>query len=364
MTTDRAPSPRPGPLAAFVLFLWRHRFLVTGVVGVSTLATIIYVLVVPVEYTATATLLPQGGASLALMAQARSLLGDRLSSLGLNAPSSELETQVAILNSDHLADLVDRDLDLTARYKPRSRESRLRLWHSLCQVGTTKQGVLTVSYRDRDPEFAVTVVKSVLDHLDRFNRSTRSTSSHRVRVFLEERLEVTRKRLEALEDSLAAFQSESRTLSSSGNDGALAAGASLLTERIRMQMDAEVLRHSLGSDAPALQQKEAEIRAMDRELAKLPGLNSQLARLIRAKEVQERTFAFVSAQLEQARIEEARNVPTVDVLDPPVKPTEKTWPQRTWTVLTVFFISGGLALAAAKLSDVLREAVRAGSRGV
>ena len=47
-----------GTLADFMAFLWRHRVLIVGLTGILTLATIIYVLVIPVEYTAKATLLP------------------------------------------------------------------------------------------------------------------------------------------------------------------------------------------------------------------------------------------------------------------------------------------------------------------
>jgi uncharacterized protein involved in exopolysaccharide biosynthesis len=139
-------------------------------------------------------------------------------------------------------------------------------------------------------------------------------------------------------------------------EGVIEAGAQILTSRVRLKTEAQVLRRTLGPDAPSLVAKEIEIEALDLELARLPALNSELARLLRSRLVYERTYLFLSAQLEEARIEEARDTPTVDVLDPPVVPEEKSWPQRTYTVLGAFFLSSLLSMAGAKLWDSARAA--------
>jgi uncharacterized protein involved in exopolysaccharide biosynthesis len=119
-----------------------------------------------------------------------------------------------------------------------------------------------------------------------------------------------------------------------------------------------MLRQTLGGGAPALTAKEMEIQALDEELARLPELNSELSKLMRSRRVYERTYTFLYAQLEESRIEEARDTPTIDILDPPVPPQEKSWPQRTWTVLLVFGVTCLLSLFLAKGMDSWREVRR------
>ena len=76
------------------------------------------------------------------------------------------------------------------------------------------------------------------------------------------------------------------------------------------------------------------------------------------RRVYSRTHSYLAAQLEETRIEEARDTPTVEILDLPIVPQEKSWPQRTWTVLTVFFMTGILSLLLAKGLDSAREVRR------
>ena len=193
--------------------------------------------------------------------------------------------------------------------------------------------------------------------MDRLNREIRTTSSRRVRVFLEERVIQAEERLSEAEDSLATFQAENQTLAvSSGKDEVISTGAGLLMARFQLVTEAEMLRSTLGSQAPALKGKEMEIRAVDKELSRLPRLNSDLAKLMRSRRVLENTYTFLSSHLEETRIEEARDTPTVDVLDPPLVPEEKSWPQRTWTVLGVFISVGVFSLVLAKGLDSIREA--------
>lgn len=348
-----------GTLADFLTFLWRHRLLIVGVAGISTLVTIIYVMVVPVEYKAKASLLPQESSSPGLFSAAMSLMGGNLSGIDLPFQSSEGAIQESVLRSRRLADLMNEDFDLDGRYKSEHRESRLRRWFNKLGVESNTQGLLTVSFQDKDPEFATKVVTRLLEHLDHFNRELRSTTGRRVRVFLEQRLVETEKQLRQVEDSLAAFQTENRTLAlSPGVDEVVQAGAEILVRRIQLEIEVKMMRETLGATAPALRAKEMEVKALDRQLARLPALNTKMSRFLRSLGVHQRTYTFLSVQLEESRLEEARDTPTIQILDPPTIPEEKSWPQRTYTVLAVFLGSTIFSLVLSVVLDAAREARR------
>ena len=345
-----------GTLADFLGFLWRHKLLIMVTTGIPTLATVVYVLVVPVKYTSRATLLPYEGSEGGLFSAALALAGGDLSGLLPGGSASEGAVQEAVLRSERLADLIHEEFDLDELYETGVRERRLRTWWSRLETDRNGEGLLTVGYRDEDPELAMRIVTRLIEHLDRFNREFRSTSSRRARVFLEERLRETEKRVAAIEDSLARYQAGNQGMALSPNaESVVAAGARVLSERMRLETEVEVMRRTLGPEAPSLRAKEMEIQAIDEELARLPALNTELNRLLRDLQIHERTYAFLAAQIEDARLDEAKSTPTVDELDPPTLPEEKSWPIRTPIVALAFLLSGLTSLLLARVVDAVRE---------
>ncbi len=101
-TSDSRRDLETGSLASFLDFLWRHRFLIVGLTGIATLIAVVTVLVVPVQYTARAVVLPQEGQSTSLLATAASVLGTSLPDLpisGLGALGGGGGMELAVLRS-------------------------------------------------------------------------------------------------------------------------------------------------------------------------------------------------------------------------------------------------------------------------
>jgi len=80
-------------------------------------------------------------------------------------------------------------------------------------------------------------------------------------------------------------------------------------------------------------------------LRQLPALAVPWANLYRRVRIQETVYEMLSAQYETARIEEAKSIPTVSVIDPAGWPERKSSPHR----LIIILGSTGLALAMASL---------------
>jgi len=355
---DRGHRLEPGSLAAFLDFLWRHRQLIVLFTGIPVVVAVVVLLIVPPKFTAHAVLLPQSASEPGIMSAIASVLGGAslpfsLGSLG----SPETAIQEGILGSERLADSIDAKFDLKTRYKTRNRDDRLRRWRASLKTGANQSGLLTVEFTDKDPRFATAVVAELIEQLDLFNREYRTTGSRRKREFVEQRLDEARFRIAAVESLLVDFQQEHQSLALSPTSEAVVnAGADLVAQRLRLEMEVQVLRKSLSPSAPAIQQKQSEIDALDRELVKLPEMGASLADFLRELKVRESTYAWLAAQLEEARIDEARDTRTVDVLDPPVVPERKSWPKRSIVVLIVGGFCGLLSLVAARLADAWRTA--------
>jgi len=352
-------SPAPGSLAAFMTFVLRHARLVALVTGLFTLAGLGGWLFLPREYTAHTVLLPQEGSGGGLLSMAASMMGggSALAQLGAGlAADPELMIQEGVLHSDRLSDEIDREFDLAKRYGADNRDRRLQAWHKRLDSKTNKQGLLVVSVTDRDRDDAALILTRVIEYLDMFNREIRLTRSRRTRVFVEERLGDARIRLAEIEAELVDYQADNRSLAlSPTTEAVMIAGADLLSERIRLQMEVRTLERSLSPDSPMVRERRARMEALDNELSRLPRLHSELGRLLREQRVREQTYGFLSAQLEELRIDEARDTPTVDILDAPRPPDEASFPRF---YLVILALVGGflLALVLAWVGDSWREA--------
>ena len=84
-------------------------------------------------------------------------------------------------------------------------------------------------------------------------------------------------------------------------------------------------------------------------LGSIPTTGAQLVRLIREAKIQETIFTLLTQQLEQARIAEAKDTPTVRILDRAVPPEWKSRPSVTKNTFMggVIGLLVGIALALA-----------------
>jgi len=104
----------------------------------------------------------------------------------------------------------------------------------------------------------------------------------------------------------------------------------------------ELERESDGSSLPSNEQTADDAQPYP-ALRQLPALAVPWANLYRRVRIQETVYEMLSAQYETARIEEAKSIPTVSVIDPPSWPEKKSSPHR----LIIIFASTVLALVAA-----------------
>jgi uncharacterized protein involved in exopolysaccharide biosynthesis len=113
--------------------------------------------------------------------------------------------------------------------------------------------------------------------------------------------------------------------------------------RLALQVRLGMLDELGAGATPMRRQLEAELRAVDAEMAKLPVLGMESARIIRDLRMAETFQAEIRQLLELARIEEVRDTPAVDILDRAVAPDRRVRPRRGLTAiagaLTAFVVA-------------------------
>ncbi|HVB29829.1 MAG TPA: Wzz/FepE/Etk N-terminal domain-containing protein [Terriglobia bacterium] len=351
--------------------LWEERrFLLRAILCGLVVATLVAFLI-PKQYTSTARLMPpssSGAGSLAAsLAGLTGQLGGGASlvedSLGLKNSSALF---VGILNSDRVRDAVIDKFHLQQVYHARYPEDARRTLGQFTDVSADRQsGIISISVKDHSPQRAAAMAREYVDELNYVVNHLSTSSARRERLFLEARLEKVKGDLESAEKDFSQFASQNTAIDIPEQGKALvSAAATLQGNLIGAESELEALRQVYTNGNVHVRAAQARVNELRRELERiggkgtdensragelyptirqLPALGVSYADLLRRVKVEEAVFKTLTQEYELARVEEARDIPTVKVLDAPLVPEKKSFPPRL--VLLLLGILLALALA-------------------
>ena len=317
----------------------RRRFLALNVLA-TTLVALGISLILPKWYTGRAVLLPpaEDDATSALSM----LMPKSLGSVRLPGAPTMADVFVAVLKSRSVADRLVSRFDLVERYHVKDGERAVKELSSHVTFRLGDEGTITIAVEDRDPKTAAAMANAYVEELDHFNVETRTSSAKRTRAFIDERLTLAKRDLADAEDRMRAYQQEHKLPAVSPSaQGDTDVGAHLMAQKIALEVKLQVLQQSLAESSEEVRRVRQELAAIDRQVGGLPLAGIEIMRLWRDVKVQEQVFELLTAQLEEARIRETRDTPTVQVLDHAVVPLHKSRPKRALVVIAGFVI--GLA---------------------
>jgi uncharacterized protein involved in exopolysaccharide biosynthesis len=332
------------------LFWRRRRFLALNIVG-TTLVALLIALFLPKWYTGRAVLLPPMEDDLGSSAISQ-LMPRGLGNFKIPGAPTLSDVFVAVLKSRTVADRIVRRFDLVHRYGAPDAEKAVKELESHVRFKVGDEGTIAVLVEDHDPKTAAAMANAYVDELDRFNKETRTTGAQRTRAFIEQRLDVAKRDLAAAEDLLRDYQQRRRLPALSPSDRSDAEmGAQLMAQKVALEMKLQVLRQSLAENSEEVRRVREELAAVDRQVGGLPRAGLDIARLWRDVKVQEQVYELLTAQLEEARIRETRDTPTVQVLDRAEPPLHKSRPKRAMVVIAGFLIGLAGSFAAALMME-------------
>jgi len=328
---------------------------------IAVLATMAYSLWLPKIYESTVTILtPDERASRSLgLATALAASGITQSVPGLSMPSMtpQRDIVVSILKSRTMAQDVVERFQLQQRYEATFLSDAIRRLSGATTVALSKDGVISVKVEDTDPQLAAEIAKFYVANLDQMLTRFAATEASKQRVFIAERLTDTERELRRAEEALRQFQETNKVIALQEQArGAVETAAQLKGEIMASEVQLEVM-HKFATDAnPEVIKLKQRIQEMKRHLAQMqygkgwllpaenrnpgeprheihipfaqvPELGLELARLMRDVKVQETVYTLLTQQLEQAKIAEARDMPTVQTLDHAVPAERKSKPK-------------------------------------
>jgi len=366
------PSPEPDDKKGEKLWvLWRSRRFLWGVTWKTLIASVALAFLVPSHYKSAVRFVPgenpSSSGSSSMMGLMSKALGSDNSTIGFGLDAASLlgaktpgAFYVEVLKSRTVQDRLINRFDLRARYRKNTYfEARKKLAKFTDIEEDKKSGVITLTVTDYEPAMAAQMANAYVDELNRLAVDLNTSSAHRERQFLEERLATAKEDLARASASLSQFttknsmvdpQNEGRAVMDAAAriQGELIAGETELkglqqiysddnlrvrTLKARMAELQSQLRKLVGQNSdPSVQDTVAGWSAPYPSMHTLPGLGSRYAELYREAKIQEAVYAFVTQQFEMAKIQEAKELPIVRVMDAGVAPEKRSSPIRSLIV--------------------------------
>jgi uncharacterized protein involved in exopolysaccharide biosynthesis len=369
-----------------IRLLWNRRQAIFRVMGATLILSTLIAFLIPKRFESTTRLMPpnEGGgmALLAAMAGGRpasgsasgsgSGLGSGLGSIAgdLLGMKSSGALFIGILQGTTVEDDLINKFDLRKLYGDRYLEDARKDLEKKTDVSEDrKSGIISIRVTDKNPQRAAAMAQEYVDELKRLLTQVDTSSAHRERVFLENRLAQVKDDLEAAEKNFSEFASKNTALDIQAQGKAMIeAGATLEGQLIGAETELQSLKQIYSDNNIRVRTMQARVNELQHQVEKLGGkfdsatgpnaernqsiypsirrlplLGVSYADFYRNAKLQEAIFETLTQGYELAKVQEAKESPSVKVIDPPNFPQKRSFPPRLIiitlsTVLSCFFV--------------------------
>jgi len=365
---------KPIRLLPYVQLLWQNRRFLSRAMFSAFLASLLIAILIHNRYHAVTRLMPpdtQSTAGLGLLAAMSGKAGIGGFSGGIANDLLGVKSSgalfVGIVGSQTVQDRVIHDFDLQRIYRDsKIEDARNDLAERTDVAEDRKSGIITIGVTDRDPKRAAAMAHAYVDELDRLVAQVSTSSARRERIFLEERLKTVKAELDSTAKNFSNFASKNTAIDIPAQGKAMVeAAASLQGRLIAAQAELSGLQQIYTNNNVRVRSAEARVKELQQKLnelgrgdpadgskeenalypsiRRLPVLGVTYADLFLQTKIQATVFELLTQQYETAKVQEAKEIPSVKVLDAPVVPTKKSGPPRT--ILTILGTLLGLGVA-------------------
>jgi len=273
---------------------------------------------------------------------------------------------VGILGSQTVQDRLIQEFDLIRLYgDSKIEDARESLTKHTVISEERKSGIITLQVTDRDPRRAAAMATAYVQELDRLVAQVSTSSARRERIFLEGRLKTVKQDLDTATHNFSDFASKNTAIDIP------AQGKAMVEAAARLQGELIVAESSLRGLEAIYSDQNVRVRAMRAKVAelrdqldklggdagtpsdghskglnpmypsirRLPVLGVTYFDLYRQAKIQETVYELLTQQYELAKVQEAKEIPVVKVLDAAVVPTKKEFPPRIAIVILVTLLA-------------------------
>jgi len=356
--TSPVSAETPPSFLPYLRLLWEQRRFLFRAGGIAFAGSLLLAFLIPVRYRSVTRLMPpdgQSGSSLGMLAA----LAGRNGSMGLSNMAGDFlgikssgALFIGILNSETVEDRLIDQFNLKKVYHDsKIEDARKSLAERTDLTEDRKSGIISIGVTDHDAVRAAAMARAYVEELDRLVAQVSTSSARRERIFLEGRLEKVKADLNTAAKNFSDFASKNTAIDIPAQGKAMVEAAAVLQgQLIAAQAEVSGLEQIYTANNVRVRAAEARVAELQKKLndiggagtpgspdqanslypsiRKLPILGVTYADLYRQTKIQETVYELLTQQYELAKVQEAKEIPTVKILDAAVVPTKKSFPPR------------------------------------
>ena len=326
---------------------------------ISLISTLLFFLILlfiyPYTYEAPVVVLPPEKNS-SMEGLGSLLAGNDLSNFLTSTPTNaSSQLFIEILKSRTAAIYVLNKLNIQKMYDEKDIYLAANLLSEQLEIDLNKEGMIKLAVSVKTNPFpylfddingkkklAARLSNTFIEALDQINREKLASRSRKAREFVEEQLLQTKVKLDSVENALMEFQKKNKAISLPDQlKSAIETAAALKTEIAKTEVELGLLRYNVNeNDRTYLslkrkldqlydQYQKIELGSQDYFLAfkDVPALAKELSVLMREVKIHNEVYLLLQQQYYKEKIQENRDLPTVEILDEAVVPNRKSSPR-------------------------------------
>lgn len=335
----------------------------------TAVAIVVSLLMTPV-FTAKTLMMPpqqQQSSAASALASLGALAGIAGGAVGVKSPD---EMYIAFMESESFQNSIIQKLDLQTRFEAKTLiDTRTALKGAVKITSDKKSGLLSIEATDKDPKFAAQMANLYVDELHNFLGRLAVTEAQQRRVFYEDQMKKTQSDFANAEARFRAANDKSgMQMTSILAETGLRANAEIRGQIAAKEVQLQAMSRFQTAQNPDVQRLSSEISALRQHLTKLENgtgnnipaitpIQQEAVRAYRDIKVQEAMLEVLIKQYELARVDEAKEGPLLQQVDPATPPERRSKPKRSLIVLVSAL--GGLFLGV--LAAFIRRSINKAS---
>jgi tyrosine-protein kinase Etk/Wzc len=349
--------------------LAKHKLLLIGLPLLAGLIGLAVSFIMPKIYSAKAVLMmPQQSqsGSAAMLGQLGALAGAAGGALGVKSPA---DLYVGLLKSRTVADRLLERFELQKIYDEKLGSSARKELAKNTVIMAGKDGLINIEVEDENPKRAADIANAYHEELGKLTRTLAVTEASQRRLFFEKQLVQAREELATAEFNLQKTQEKTGVIQLEGQARAIIEGVAQLRAQIaakevqlgamrtfataqnpdylRAQQELSGLRAQLKGREQESSSKEGSLIST----GKVPQVGLEYLRKLREVKYHEAIMEIMARQFELAKVDEAKDSTTIQVVDKAIEPDRKSKPKQAMIAIGAFFAALFFAILLAFLLE-------------
>jgi uncharacterized protein involved in exopolysaccharide biosynthesis len=363
-----------------ILLFARQKGIIITVTALAAISAVAYSLLTPQIWKSTASFKPDASSSMSLPVNIPGLSGIMSSLMG--GGSGDAQSALIVLRSRTFSEDVIRKFQLIKYFEIEEPDTLMAMDMALEKLmgevlGTAlndENGLLSVSVSTEDKQLSKAMADYYIASLDTYNRSFKLTKGKRNRQFFEQRVASIRKDIDSLTVAMRNFQQKNRAIDiTSQMTSIVALYSEVVSQKMIVDLELDVAKQNYNAESPLVRDLTQRQKLMADKIAglekssdsvkpnyiididKIPDLSQQYAQLMINLEIQKKVFEYIYPQFEAAKIEELKDMPTIEIVDYPRIAGLRAYPRRGIICVVSTFLGFIFSLGLAFVKDQMEQ---------